>query len=219
MTQKCTKCEEIKPLDEFQNGRGQCKLCRRTSHRERTALREGLEWECKECNQVRPSSDFYEGRRVCKDCVSENSKKRRVEDPNWAESIREQKRQDYENNPEPIRRKSRENWAQTPRACAFCGEEKVQSEFVWNRQICESCFQSPVLKCKSCQNSKPREDYLADLKGSSLCRDCRTANAREWQSENPDRVKAAQKKHHCKGRTEETSLYARISREDQSAKK
>ena len=193
-TRKCSKCEKSKPLDEFGKGRGQCKPCRKSLQQQRISRREGSKWECTECHQVKQSSDFYEGRRVCKDCVSKANIERRIEDPDWAESNRQQKRESYSNNPEPARKKSRDHWAQTPRPCVFCEEDKIQIEFIPNRQICKDCSDSSSLKCKSCKEIKPRE-YFVDLRDSFSCRNCRNANTRQWQAENPNRVKAAQKKH------------------------
>ena len=179
----CSICKETKPVEEFEKGqkRRQCKECRKALHQERISQRVGIEWECNECHQVKPACDFYEGRRVCKGCISESTRHRRIEDYDWTEKVKRRKRADYAKNPEPVRIRSREKWAQTFRECVLCGEKRTQDGFVWDRQICKQCFNAPSVKCKSCGKNKPKDDFPPEMR-SFLCRDGRNAQTYQWRA-------------------------------------
>ena len=195
----CSVCAESKSVEEFEKGRGrnQCKKCRKALHQQRISQRAGSEWECSLCNRVKPASEFFPGRRVCKGCTSGNIRDRRLNDPVWADSERENSRQYYANHIERAREYGIDRWEHTPRPCKLCGKEKMPRAFVRNRQICLDCSSASVRRCPLCGEDKPAGEFQVD-KYSFSCRECRNAQAQGWRAANPERVKKTQRKHRSK---------------------
>lgn len=203
-TKKCTKCGEVKSLDDFSpHSRGlygrqsRCKVCNATGEKARVSSRKNRKItprerhpaqlkRCPVCEKMKPLSDFAASRSQASGCQSHCKVCQAVEKAAYQLRNKQRETTPHEEYPERLKH------------CSQCGETKPLSDFYANHRNTDGC----ATRCKLCSHElviRWRNQHLTQMRArqkkynQNYCErhpDRRKESQQNWQKRHPAKTRA-----------------------------
>lgn len=203
--QTCSKCAQIKNLDEFQKTKSMCRACTKQAYNERrqAELTNGKMKTCIHCEKTGAAQEFISLKNICKDCDKKKKMKRHLE---YKETVATKTCSAC------LQTKPFEEFKKGLFMCKVCvnakeharrgqwSEERQQEEKEKNRAYYQRVASNvpdtieiqkdAPKKCTVCQEIRPTEEfYLHKRKGTvrSACKECMKELKRQYYEENKEK--------------------------------
>lgn len=156
----CSRCDDVKPIENFIKNRNICKECANTRKKEqyKAAIVDETPKECNICNQTKLTSSFIKNRKICKDCNNEKRQTKYHTDEEYrlkaiSQSLIFKHTKVIERNQLKL-----EEIGEGNKKCSICFTIKESCNFRYNR-----------LKCRHCERDDPLDKFKRNIRSRIWC--------------------------------------------------